>query len=356
MVDRSGEPQVRTAARLSDVAAAAGVSLSTASKVLNGRGRASEETRRRVLATAARLDFQPNALAKSFALGRSYTIGILANNAPETFTMPVLIGANAELSRYDMASLLYNADRDPELRAEHVRRLRARQVDGLLVIGIGADDRLPSVSGFPAPVVYVNGVSDSPRDASFPPENRKAGRMAAEHLIGLGRTRIAHITGDEMAPAVIDRGAGFREALREAGLTMAFGQPLFGNYYREWGFRAARRLLDADCPVDGLFAGNDEIGLGAFAAFREAGLRVPEDIAIVGYDNFSRITNLQKRVLTTVDPNLETVGSAAVRHLLRAIGGDAEPGVHSVDCTLVEGYSTVGGTPPGAPVEVVFSL
>ncbi|MEU7004971.1 LacI family DNA-binding transcriptional regulator [Nonomuraea sp. NPDC046570] len=343
--------------RLSDVAAAAGVSMSTASKVLNGLGRASEETRRRVLDTASRLGFQPNALAKSFALGRSYTIGILADNAPGLFTMPVLIGANAELSRHDMASLLYNADRDPDLRAEHIRKLKARRVDGLLVIGIGSDNWLSSLApaALGAPVVYANGRAESSRDASFVPENRGAGRIAAEHLMGLGRTNLAHITGNHLAPAVIERCAGFLDTLKEARLPLVLGRPLFGNYHREWGYAAAQDIIASGSAVDGLFAGNDEIGLGAYAAFTCAGLRVPEDVAIIGYDNVSRITSVHERLLTTIDPNLETVGTAAVGHLLRAIGGDHEPGLFTVNCTLVEGYTTVGGAVPPPPIEVVFS-
>jgi LacI family transcriptional regulator len=158
--------------KLSDVAAASGVSLSTASKVLNGGGRVAPATRTRILDTAARLDFRPNALAKSFALGRSYTIGILADNAPATFSVPVLIGASSALSTHDMATLVYDAEDDPALRQEYVRRMRTRQVDGMLVIGQGPDIARPSVShGFPAPVVYAFGYSENKHDASFFPDN-----------------------------------------------------------------------------------------------------------------------------------------------------------------------------------------
>jgi LacI family transcriptional regulator len=344
-------------ARLSDVAAAAGIAVSTASKILNGTGRASEATRKRVFEAADRLDFRPNALARSFALGRSYTVGILADKARETFSMPVLIGANEELSKYDMASLTYSADDDPALRAEHVRRLRARRVDGLLVIGSSTDVRYASVSAnFPAPTVYAFGRSESDADASFLPEDYRAGLLAVEHLVGLGRTSIAHITGERTAPAVIERSRGFLDALGAAHLQPAFGAPLFGDYFREWGYRAAQQILDRDTRIDGLFAGNDEIGLGAYAAFHAAGLRIPEDIAIVGYDNFSRITGVQQGFLTTIDPNLADVGAAAVDHLLAGIDGAVEPGVFTVPCTLIPGSSTIGRSGRDAPIEVVLAL
>ncbi|HWH98509.1 MAG TPA: LacI family DNA-binding transcriptional regulator, partial [Pseudolysinimonas sp.] len=180
---------------LKDVASVAGVSASIASQVLNGRGRVSPETRARILAAAERLDFRPNALAQSFKHGRSLTVGLLVEEAQRLFTMPVVIGATTALGLRDMATLSYDASAGPERRQEIISMLKARRVDGVLVIGDGTERTYASLAGqLSVPVVYAHGESDNPSDTSFLPDAIGAGRLAAEHLIGLGRTRIAHVT------------------------------------------------------------------------------------------------------------------------------------------------------------------
>lgn len=345
---------VGQAVTLSDVAAVAGVSVSTVSKVLNGRGRVAATTSTRIHEAAQRLDFRPNALAQSFALGRSQTIGVLANDAPGTFTMLVLVGASTALGQADMAALMYDARRDPAVLAEHVRKLQARRIDGLLVLGDGPGAPLRSVSnGFTVPTVYAYGLSDDVRDVSFLPNALMAGRLAGQHLIDLGRTQIAHITAENDLAAT-DRTIGVTAVLADSGLTLALGAPLRGTWTRHWGARAAHALLEHGESVDGIVCGNDEIAFGVYTVLRRAGVAVPDDIAIVGMDNTeSRFQ--APRLLTTIDPNLEALGVSAASFLLQALaGGDYEPGVHRQDCSLIVGESTMGPGPDLVPDDERF--
>jgi LacI family transcriptional regulator len=326
---------------LKDVASVSGVSVPTASRVLNGRGRVSLETRDRVLLAAQRLDFQPNALAVFLASGRSHTVGVLAQDAPALFAAQVVTGVTAELGRRDMATLLYDSGHDRASLQQNVRKFEARRIDGLVVVGDGTGELLRSVSlGFSIPVVYVFGVSDDADDVSFVPDGRMGGRLAGEHLISLGRRNIAHITAlNDMAAG--DRAAGLRDALDTAGLALAGGAPMRGDWSAESGMEAARRLLRSGVAVDAIFCGNDAIASGVYHALSEVGLKVPDDVALVGMDNADRDIAGRRNWLTTIDPQLGDLGRAAVEYLMTLIGGaEPEPGVHYRPCVLVDRAST----------------
>lgn len=332
----------RPSVTLRDVARAAEVSISTASNALTGTGRVAPDTRRRVVETARRLDFRPNTLARSFVTGRSFTVGILAEHAPGTFSMPVLIGANSALGRGDLASLTYDAENDPALRREYLARLRARRVDGLLVVGRGPDAIHPAIPrDFPAPVVYAYALPEGPSEAVYLPDDGDAGRLAAQHLVDLGRTRVVHITAGSHLCAVRARLKGFFDVLSLSGIDLA-AEPLHGTWRRAWGFEATDRLLASGIPFDAVFAGNDDIALGVRSRLEAAGRRIPDDVAIVGVDNFAGLTHIEDRSLTTIDLNLPRVGAAAAEHVRRAISGDHEIGRFTVPATLVAGRSTLG--------------
>ncbi|MET9658843.1 LacI family DNA-binding transcriptional regulator [Streptomyces sp. NPDC006510] len=328
---------------LSDVAAVAGVSLSTASRALNGGGRVSTATRSRIAEAARRLDFRPNALAQSFALGRSRTIGILARNARGAFTEPVLVGAVTHLGSREQACLLYDTCFDPDSMAESVRRLLARRVDGVLVLGDDLRAEMRSVTAeFSVPVAYAFGLTDREGDSCYVPDSRMAGRTAGEHLLSLGRRRIAHITGEAADTATQGREQGLLASLAEAGLPPATGT-LRGDWSREWGATACRRLIESGTPFDAVFCGNDQIALGAESVLLESGRRVPDDVALIGVDNWEYVISGQRnRHLTTIDMGLAALGAAAAAQV--ADGRDA-PGMHAHPCTLVVGTTTTGPRP-----------
>ncbi|SDD86222.1 LacI family DNA-binding transcriptional regulator [Auraticoccus monumenti] len=319
---------------LRDVAAAAGVSVPTASKVLNGGGRVAPATRDRILAAAEALDFRPDALAQFFATGRSRTIGVLTQNAPATFTLPVLVGAVTTLGARGLASLPVDG-----LTPANVRALQARRVDGLVVVGDGLGSPVHSVTEhFDVPVVYAFGISDDPRDTSFVPDGVMAGRLGTEHLLAGGRRRLVHVTasGDQAAD---ERLQGVQAVLAEAGLELV-APPARGGWSEQWGVTAARRLLDEGTDVDAVFCGNDQIAAGVLTVLRTAGTRVPEDVAVLGVDNWpGGAAGGGGPLLTTIDPELGALGAAAAEHLLAA-PPDHSGGVVRTPCRLVAGAST----------------
>jgi LacI family transcriptional regulator len=318
------------AVTLRDVAAVAKVSIATASKALRDDHRVSEDTRRRVHETAQRLDYTPNALAQSFASGRSGAVGLFTHSAQIPFARPVVIGAIKELSLLGRAALLFDsAARAGRWRDEDVKGLQARKVEGVLVVGTNNDQMTRSLTErFSSPVVYAFTDSDDPDDTVLQIDSHGAGRMAIEHLVSTGRRRIAHITANSDSLSVQGRKAGAVGALSGHGLD--FVSPVqHGTWSREWGAEAATALLASGTLVDAIFCGNDNIALGVIDTLQAAGVRVPDDVAVVGVDNQEDVLLAQgsPRRLTSIDLQLEPLGAAAARLL---VTGGVE-GTHVLD-------------------------
>lgn len=325
---------------LSDVAKLAGVSVATASKALNARDEVAPETRRRVRQAADELSFQPNVLARGLISGRTRTIGLLTDELAGRFSIPILLGVENALGNEQMSVLLCDARGDAIRRQHYIRTLLARQVDGFVVLGDSNDLRPSLTRDIPVPVVYVYGESDDPRDLSVLADDEHGARLAAEHLVSLGRRRIAHITGPQTYRAARDRVASLRKVLAAAGLPLAGGEPLHGEWSQRWGRHAARTLLTAHPEIDAIFCGNDQIATGVANSVRELGHRIPDDISIVGYDNWREFAADCQPPLTTVDLNLQQLGEAAVKRLFAALDGQPAAGVIRQPCRLVVRDST----------------
>jgi LacI family transcriptional regulator len=327
---------------LIDVAALAGVSVPTVSKVLNGRGRVAPETRARIADAAERLGFQPNALAQFFATGKSHTVAVLAQKATGTFSMPVILGISKRLARDGVAVIIYDAvEDDVSDRPENIRKLVARQIDGVIVVGDGNDRTFPSLSNaLAAPVVYAFGVSDDPSDPAFVPDDVMAGRLAATHLIEKGRCKIAHVTGDSGSQAVQNRANGVQTALADAGLTLALDEPLYGAWTREFGRTSANLILQSIHDIDAVICGNDFIAMGLVEVLVSHGIRVPQDIAVVGHDAWEQYIG-DDAFITSIDPQLSEVGIAAADCLIRMMNGDKQlAATGPLPCELKVGQSS----------------
>ncbi|GGZ29064.1 LacI family DNA-binding transcriptional regulator [Streptomyces poonensis] len=332
-------PSRSAPATLSDVARLAGVSIATASKALNGRDQVRAETRQRVIEAAARLSFRPNQVARGLLAGRTGTVGLLTSDLEGRFSIPILMGAEDAFGAGEVAVFLCDARGDTIREQHHVRALLGRRVDGLIVVGSRTDPRRSLGRELPVPVVYAYAPSEDPEDLSIVPDNVGAGRMAVDHLLACGRTRIAHITGDPGYAAARDRAEGARAALADAGLSLA-GEPRFGAWSEGWGRAATALLLDRHPDVDAVLCGSDQIARGALDVLRERGHRVPEDVAVMGFDNWQVLTSACRPPLTSVDMNLEEVGRAAARALFTAIAGDHGRGVETLPCRVVVRGST----------------
>jgi LacI family transcriptional regulator len=325
---------------ITDVAALAEVSIATVSKSLNGRPGVKVSTRARVLEAAETLGFQSNALARSLLTGRSYTVGLITNDSYGRFTMPVLLGAEDTLQSGQLAVLLCDG-RDDSIREQHyLKTLLARRVDGIIVTGRRSDPRPPISRDLSVPVIYAMSESGDPNDASVLPDDEGGGLLAVQHLLATGRTQIGHVTGPASFRAARLRAVGAEQALSGAGLSLAGGEPLYGEWSEAWGRQAARILLRAAPGTDAIFCGSDQVARGVADALRESGARVPDDIALVGFDNWTVMAEAAQPPLTTVDMNLPEVGRTAAEALLSAIDGHPEHGTRTVPSRLVVRAST----------------
>jgi LacI family transcriptional regulator len=330
-----------------DVARASNVSIGTVSKALNNGGNLRQETRAKVIAAAKELGFRPNDLAQSLHRRQSLTVGLISTDAFGRFSLPILEGLEECLSDSRMSVFMCNAADDPERERQHVESLLRKRVDGIVVTGRRADRRERLlVDQRDIPVLYVYAQSDDPKSLCLVPDDTGGAVLATEHLIGLGRQRIAHVTGPERFEAVRLRRNGYRKALRQARMVPPKDFYLPGSWSEEWGREAVARLFakGRDVP-DAIFCGNDQIARGVADSLRERGVGVPEEVSIVGFDNWSIVAAATRPPLTTIDMNLKELGHEAGRQLIDLIGGKELFGVRRLPCSLVIRESCGGKAP-----------
>lgn len=316
---------------IKDVALAAGVSVGTVSKVLNKTGTIAAATRERVAQVAHALNFRPNTLAQSLHSGLSGSIGLISNDSFGRFTMPIMEGLEAVLATKGVGVFMCNATDDPDRERRHVEQLLSKQIDGLIVTSRRSDHRpAMQLAGLGIPVIHVFAHSDDPEALSLLPDDEGGARLAVLHLAQT-RRRIAHITGPARFEAVRLRMAGYRAALHQAGIEAL--PVLHGPWSESWGREAVEQLLDT--PPDAIFCGNDQIARGAADALREAGRKVPQDVALIGFDNWGVIAEACRPPLSSVDMRLQDLGAEAGRRMLAMIAGETFRGLERLPCQLI---------------------
>lgn len=327
-------------AGIDDVAERAGVSTATVSRALSGRGPVAEATRARVEEAARSLGYVVSSTASGLASGRTRNIGVLLPYLDRWFFSTVLGGIADTLldDGYDIA--LYNLTDDRRHRAEIFETsLRRGRVDGVIAISIELDaDERRRLSELNRPVVAIGG--PTPGVATLSVDDVAVGRLATEHLLALGHTRIAHLGADTRfdsdfhVPA--QRRAGFDAALEAAGIPAAAAPFDGADFTVRGGHDAATRLLDVDDAPTAIFAVSDEMAIGAMLAARELGLRVPEDVSVVGVDGHELGEFFQ---LTTVAQFPREQGARAAAAILAAIEGEP-PHAEPLEHRLVDRGST----------------
>jgi LacI family transcriptional regulator len=317
-----------------DVAAQAGVSIGTASKALNGQGKLRAETRDRVAAAARELGFSPNVLARGLLAGRTYTVGLITTDSFGRFSIPVMLGAEDALGAGQISVFMCDTRDDQGREQQYLQMLLGRHVDGLIVTGRRIEPRPSIGTGLGMPVVYAMTQSLDSDEPAILPDDYGGGRTAAGQLLA-GRSRLGHITGPERFLCARKRASGFCDAIAESGGTFSAHHVLYGEWSEAWGRQAARILLDTSPDVQGIFCGSDQIARGVSDTLRALGRRVPDDIALVGFDNWEPMACGADPPLTSIDMCLEDVGRVAAEHLLAAINGEPTHGAHTVPCRLV---------------------
>lgn len=306
---------------LTEVARRAGVSLTTASKAVNGRDRISEVTRKRVLRASKELSYTPNLVAKSLVSGRSSIIGVLLRDPlVHRFAMPIVIGAQSVLEQREFSAIIADARGVVDRLAELATLLRQRNVDGLLIVGDN-QSKTPSITAsVKIPCVYVYGPTTHSRDVVHLIDDYAGAMAVVNHLLDLGRARIAHITGPRNASAVQQRATGLTHALDEHGLRL-MGEIAYGPWSQRWARQATRELLGVAPDVDAIACGSDQLAASVLEAVVATGRKVPDDVAITGYDNWTVFAQETDPALTTIDMDLEHLGATAVSDLFAMIGG-----------------------------------
>jgi LacI family transcriptional regulator len=307
-----------------DIARHAGVSRTTVSFVLNHAPGVRQATRDRVLRAAAKLGYVPNSAARMLVSGRSNTLGLLISRLDllqvDAFIPRLLYGIERICNDFGYKLLVDAVDEDSNTNA-YLDLAHGKRIDGLIVLNPRADDRgLVQLIEKGFPLVIVGSIGH-PKENSVSTDFLRGGRLATDHLVSLGHRRIAHIS---FAPlSYVDERArywGYREALKKARIRFDKMLLATGDFSSESGFDAMRRLLRSDMLPTAVFVGNDTIAIGAMAAIRAAGLNVPDDISVVGFDDL-QFAAFSNPALTTVRVPGSELGEHAARAAIELLSG-----------------------------------
>lgn len=338
------------AVRLKDIAEDLGVSLVTVSKVLRDKPGVGEATRKRVLKRVRELDYRPNMLARSLASGKSYTVGLIVPDLVHTFFAELAKGVSAGLRKGSYQLLLASAEEEPELEEQEIEHLLARGVDALLIASCQNNSgSFQSLIKSKIPFVLIDRYLPKLDGNFVGTDDIAAGRIATEHLIRLGRKRIAHIGGEQISTSV-GRLNGYKEAL--ALNNLPFRRELVAIRSRleeagvQIGSHAMSDLLKLKNRPDAVFCYNDLTAVGAIRCLRANGLRVPEDVAVIGCGNL-RMSEFLEVPLSTIDQSTQRQGEEAASLALSLIAHNRKgKGKHLlVEPKLITRDSTMGRLP-----------
>jgi LacI family transcriptional regulator len=329
---------------LRDVARVAGVHPATVSRALNADTRmlVNEETARRVLKAAEELDYQPNPIARGLKTNRSYTIGVLIPDLTNPLFPPILRGIEDGLETASYTPLVANTDNDPERELLDSQTMRARQVDGIVAATARRDHRLhDALIAAGIELVLVNRRQAELPVSSATADDRMGMRLAVEHLISLGHDRIAHLAGPLDYSTGLDRYEGFHETMRAAGLEPDPALVRVAEAFTEAeGARLCKQLVEEGLEFTAVAAANDLIALGCYDVFAEHGLRCPEEISVVGFNDMPFADRFQPPLTTIHIPHYEIGEAAAELMLERLQDPDADPREVRLEPSLVVRGST----------------
>lgn len=327
-------PAPRSETSLRDVARLAGVSPSTASRVVSGSDHpVSAESRARVLEAAQRLRFQPNRLARALATARSQTIGVVVHDAADPYFAQIIRGMEDVVGDHDHALFVASSDRDRETELASIRAFQSHQVDAIVLAASGIDqpDHLAEVSRLLNLFVSRGGFVVSLSENPYPSpgvriDNHGVAAMATSHLIELGHRRIAFLAGPNELFVNSVRLGGYRSALDDAGISYDPDLVFEGGFTLDGGRRASKLMKDAG-GVTGIVAANDLMAMGALRGLSDLGLTIPDDVSVVGIDDII-FTEYAPVPLTTIHVPLAELGSMGARLVMSLLnGGGPESGV-----------------------------
>ncbi|WP_263139611.1 LacI family DNA-binding transcriptional regulator [Pseudomonas sp. RIT-PI-AD] len=336
-------------ATLKDVAALAGISYTTVSHVINNTRPVSPAVRVKVEAAIARLNYVPSGVARSLKARATSTIGLLVPNGINPYFAELARGIEDYCERNGYSVILCNSDDDPTKQRNYLRILLEKRIDGLILASGGEDAGFAQALGaVRIPRVVVDRGLDGVEADTLRIDHELGGYLATRHLIELGHRAIACICGPAHTGVAKLRVRGYRRALDEIGLAPPADYLLETDFSSPGGYRAAAQLLDGAAMPSAIFAGNDMIGIGVLRAAAERGLRVPEQLSVIGFDDI-QMSRYVYPALSTVGQSILRLGEMAAERLLALIAApraDAKGHTHIVAPALVLRESTA--PPAGA--------
>ncbi len=298
-----------------DIARAAGVSSSTVSRVLNGTTAVAEDKRVAVLAVVDQLNYRPNVIAQGLKRGRSAAIGVLTQSIDSPFYGTILRGIEQGLSGSDYHPVIASGNWRTDQELEALVLLMTRRVDALIVMsGLNPDDYLRRIAA-DIPLVVVGRTVAGLEGQCLRVDDRHSAYEATRYLIGLGHRRIAHITGPSFHQDAVDRRGGYSQALSDAGLAVDPQLIVEGDYTEQSGLLAILALLSRGALFTAIFGANDQMAYGARLALYRHGIRVPDDISLVGFDDQLASSYTTPPLTTVRVPTLE-IGRMAAQGVL----------------------------------------
>jgi DNA-binding LacI/PurR family transcriptional regulator len=338
-------------AGIKDIAARLKISSATVSRALNDKPGVSDNLRQRVLAVAAELNFTPNLAARSLAGARTHTVAFMVHQqafpvSSDPFYFVMLPGLERVLAQAGYHAVLTTIG-EGVVQADQLRVVRERRVDGAILAGPDVPTALIlSLIRRGLPVVLIDNSLERTALDCVLFDNREGARLAVEHLLWHGHRRVAFVGGPVVWPSTRERGEGYRDALDAMGL-----EPLVVHENAttvQTGYHAGHELLVMDEPPDAIFAVNDAMALGIIKAAREVEVRVPEELAVIGFDDISMAESAHPP-LTTVRIAKETMGELAARRLLDLVAG--ESGERGMPVKIIVGVTLVVRSSCGCPTE-----
>ena len=312
-------------ATIYDVSILAGVSLATVSRVVNNNAKVSDKTRQKVHDAMAQLGYRPNNIAQSLASNRSNSIGVLVSQLDGPFYGPMMRQIEAVLRSANKHAIIAAGHSDAAQEQEAMDFLLNRGCDALIVDAEAlADEYLIKLSESKTPIVLINRHIDALSDRCVHLDNVQGGYLATRYVLQQGHRQLAFIAGPRDKLDARDRLTGYQQALAEYDLQFDEDLCCEGDYHEEGGYQAMQHLLGTNRPFSCVVCANDQMASGAIAACMERGLKVPDDISFVGFDNIPFPRYISPK-LTTVSNPIEAMGLAAANWILKQTYGDTPP-------------------------------
>ncbi len=310
---------------IKDIAKKAGVSYATVSRALNNRPEVSEKTRREIQRLAAEMGYKPNAIARGLVTKETFTLGLIIPDITNPFFPEVARGVEEAASDAGYSVFLCNTNWDVKKEKTYIELLEEKRVDGLILASVCEDEKsLRDLIDREVPVVLINRVPEQVSINYVAIDNIKGAQQAVEHLISLGHRRIAYVGGLKQVESTRERLQGYRLALAIHDIPFKEELVRYGTFKKESGYESALALLSLPQPPTAIFAVNDILALGVIHAIKDKGLKVPDDVAVVGFDDIPFAAYAEVNLTTVAQPKY-TMGEMAAKILIDEIRKGPSP-------------------------------